>query len=78
MTDLIVLGFPSRDLAEEARCRSAELDKQGALDLDGAAVATRGGLCEPRPATPSGSLLSSRLRGPVAGVAILRGRRGGR
>lgn len=41
MTDLIVLGFPSRELAEQARRRSAELDEQEVLDLDGAAVAYR-------------------------------------
>jgi uncharacterized membrane protein len=41
MTDLIVLGFPDRDAAEEARRRSTELVDQGALDLNGAAMAYR-------------------------------------
>jgi hypothetical protein len=38
-----VLGFASRQLAEEARARSAELDREGALQLDGAALAYRHG-----------------------------------
>jgi len=41
MTDLIVLGFPNRDLAEEALRRTTELESQGALELGGAAVAYR-------------------------------------
>jgi uncharacterized membrane protein len=41
MTDLIVLGFPSRELAEDARRRSVELADKGALDLNGAALAYR-------------------------------------
>jgi uncharacterized membrane protein len=41
MTDLIVLGFPSRDLAGEALRRITELESQGALELSGAAVAYR-------------------------------------
>jgi uncharacterized membrane protein len=36
-----VLGFDSRELAEEARSRSAELDREGALQLDGAALPYR-------------------------------------
>jgi uncharacterized membrane protein len=39
--ELVVLGFDSRELAEEARSRSAELDREGALQLDGAALAYR-------------------------------------
>ena len=34
-------GFASRQLAEEARAPSAELDREGALNLDGAALAYR-------------------------------------
>jgi uncharacterized membrane protein len=41
MKELVVLGFASRQLAEEARARIAELDRQGALNLDGAALAYR-------------------------------------
>jgi uncharacterized membrane protein len=41
MKELIVLGFASRELAEEARARSAELDREGALQLEGAALAYR-------------------------------------
>jgi uncharacterized membrane protein len=41
MKELVVLGFASRELAEEARSRSAEFDLQGALNLDGAALAYR-------------------------------------
>ena len=36
-----MLGFASRQLAEKARSRSAELDREGALNLDGAALAYR-------------------------------------
>lgn len=41
MIDLIVLGFASRELAEEARRRGIELDRTGLLELDGAALAYR-------------------------------------
>jgi uncharacterized membrane protein len=41
MKELVVLGFDSRELAEEARSRGAELDREGALQLDGAALAYR-------------------------------------
>jgi len=41
MTDLIVLGFPNRDLADEALRRASELETQGALELNGAAIAYR-------------------------------------
>jgi uncharacterized membrane protein len=41
MKELVVLGFDARELAEEARSRSAELDREGALQLDGAALAYR-------------------------------------
>jgi uncharacterized membrane protein len=41
MKELVVLGFASRQLAEKARSRSAELDREGALNLDGAALAYR-------------------------------------
>lgn len=41
MTDLIVLGFPSRDVAEEARQRITELEANEALELSGVAVACR-------------------------------------
>ena len=36
-----MLGFASRRLVEEARARSAELDREGALQLEGAALAYR-------------------------------------
>ncbi|HYZ37339.1 MAG TPA: hypothetical protein VE673_11565, partial [Pseudonocardiaceae bacterium] len=39
--DLIVLGFTSWELAEEARRRGMELDRAVVLDLDGAALAYR-------------------------------------
>jgi uncharacterized membrane protein len=39
MTKLVVLGFASRELAEQARSRGRELREQGRLDLDGAAMA---------------------------------------
>jgi hypothetical protein len=41
MKELVVLGFASRELAEEARSRGAELDREGVLQLDGAALAYR-------------------------------------
>jgi len=41
MTDLIVLGFANRELADEARSRGAELDRDGVLDLSCAALAYR-------------------------------------
>jgi hypothetical protein len=41
MTELVVLGFANRQLAEEARARSGELDREGALNLDGAALTYR-------------------------------------
>ena len=41
MTDLIVLGFESRELAEVALRRSGELTGHGAPDLNGAALAYR-------------------------------------
>jgi uncharacterized membrane protein len=41
MKELVVLGFDSRELAEEARSLGGELDREGALQLDGAALAYR-------------------------------------
>jgi uncharacterized membrane protein len=41
LIDLIVLGFASWELAEEARRRSTELSREGVLDLNGAALAYR-------------------------------------
>lgn len=41
MLGLIVLGFTSRELAEEVRRRGMELDRAVVLDLDGAALAYR-------------------------------------
>jgi uncharacterized membrane protein len=41
MKELVVLGFASRELAEEARSLGAELDREGTLHLDGAALAYR-------------------------------------
>ena len=41
MKELVVLGFASRELAEEARSVGAELDREGVLQLDGAALAYR-------------------------------------
>ena len=41
MKELVVLGFASRELAEEARSRGTELGREGVLQLDGAALAYR-------------------------------------
>jgi uncharacterized membrane protein len=41
MKELVVLGFASRELAEEARSHGAELDREGTLHLDGATLAYR-------------------------------------
>ena len=41
MKELVVLGFTSRELAEKARSLGAELDREGALNLDGVALAYR-------------------------------------
>jgi hypothetical protein len=41
MTDLIVLGFDNRELAEEARRRSVEHADEGCLNFNGAALAYR-------------------------------------
>jgi hypothetical protein len=41
MKELVVLGFASRELAEEASSLGAELRREGMLHLDGAALAYR-------------------------------------
>lgn len=65
MTDLIVLGFPSRQLAEEARRRLTELESQGALELSGVALADRDDTGEVELIQP----LQLTAAGAVAGAA---------
>src|SRR4029453_5752069 len=60
MKELVVLGFASRELAEEARSASTELDREGVLQLDGAALAYRrddgrGELVQPMRLAPVGA-----------------------
>jgi uncharacterized membrane protein len=75
MKELVVLGFASRELAEEARARSAELDREGALNLDGAALAYRrhDGLVElvqPMRLAPVGAATGA-ASGAVLGMLLL-------
>ena len=69
MKELVVLGFASRELAEEARSVGAELDREGVLQLDGAALAYRRDdgrveLVQPMRLAPVGAAV-----GAVAGAA---------
>jgi uncharacterized membrane protein len=75
MKELIVLGFASRELAEEARARSAELDREGALQLEGAALAYRRDdgrveLVQPMRLSPIGAATGA-ASGAVLGMLVL-------
>jgi uncharacterized membrane protein len=75
MKELVVLGFASRELAEEARSRSAELDLEGALNLDGAALAYRRNdgrveLVQPMRLAPIGAATGA-ASGGVLGMLLL-------
>jgi uncharacterized membrane protein len=75
MKELVVLGFASRELAEEARARSAELDRDGALNLDGAAMAYRREdgrveLVQPMRLSPIGAATGA-ASGGVLGMLLL-------
>lgn len=75
MKELIVLGFASRELAEEARARSAELDREGALQLEGAALAYRRDdgrveLLQPMRLAPVGAATGA-ASGAVLGMLVL-------
>jgi uncharacterized membrane protein len=75
MKELIVLGFASRELAEEARSGSAELDREGALQLEGAALAYRRDdgrveLVQPMRLAPVGAATGA-ASGAVLGMLVL-------
>jgi uncharacterized membrane protein len=75
MKELIVLGFASRELAEEAHARSAELDREGALQLEGAALAYRRHdgrveLVQPMRLAPVGAATGA-ASGAVLGMLVL-------
>jgi uncharacterized membrane protein len=75
MKELVVLGFASRELAEEARSLGAELDREGALHLDGAALAYRRDdgrieLVQPMRLAPAGAL-SGAATGALLGMLLL-------
>jgi len=75
MKELVVLGFASRELAEEARSRGAELDQEGVLQLDGAALAYRRHdgrveLVQPMRLAPVGAA-SGAAAGGVLGLLLL-------
>jgi uncharacterized membrane protein len=75
MKELIVLGFASRELAEEARSRSVELDREGALQLEGAALAYRRDdgrveLVQPMRLAPVGAATGA-ASGAVLGMLVL-------
>jgi uncharacterized membrane protein len=75
MKELVVLGFASRQLAEEARARSAELDREGALNLDGAALAYRRHdgrveVVQPMRLAPAGAATGA-VSGGVLGMLLL-------
>ena len=70
-----MLGFASRELAEEARARSAELDREGALQLEGAALAYRRDdgrveLVQPMRLSPIGAATGA-ASGAVLGMLVL-------
>lgn len=74
MKELVVLGFASRELAEEARSRGAELDREGVLQLDGAALAYRRDdgrveLVQPMRLAPVGAA-SGAVAGGVLGLLL--------
>jgi uncharacterized membrane protein len=73
--ELVVLGFDSRELAEEARSRSAELDREGAFQLDGAALACRREdgrveLVQPMRLVPAGAASGAAIGG-VSGLLLV-------
>ena len=75
MKELVVLGFASRELAEAARSRGAELDREGVLQLDGAALAYRRDdgrveLVQPMRLAPVGAA-SGAAAGGVLGLLLL-------
>jgi uncharacterized membrane protein len=75
MTDLIVLGFANRELAEQAYRGSAELDEQGVLELNGAALAYRCDdgqveLVQPLRLAPVGAA-SGAITGGLVGLVLL-------
>ena len=75
MKELVVLGFASRELAEEARSRGAELDREGVLQLDGAALAYRRDdgrveLVQPMRLAPVGAATGA-ASGGVLGMLLL-------
>jgi uncharacterized membrane protein len=75
MKELVVLGFASRELAEEARSLGAELDREGVLQLDGAALAYRRddgrvGLVQPMRLAPVGAAAGA-ASGGVLGLVLL-------
>jgi uncharacterized membrane protein len=75
MKELVVLGFASRELADEARARSAELDRDGALNLDGAALAYRRHdgrveVVQPMRLAPAGAAAGA-VSGGVLGMLLL-------
>lgn len=70
-----MLGFASREVAEEARSRGAELDREGALHLDGAALAYRRDdgrveLVQPMRLAPVGAATGA-ASGGVLGMLLL-------
>jgi uncharacterized membrane protein len=76
MKELVVLGFASRELAEEARSRSAELDLEGALNLDVAALAYqrndgRVELVQPMRLAPIGAATGAASGAAGAGLSAL-------
>src|SRR5690348_11230044 len=75
MTDLIVLGFQSREVAEEARGRSTALADSDVLDLEGAALAYRRDdgrieLVQPLHLAAGGAATGA-LSGTLIGLALL-------
>ena len=75
MKELVVLGFASWELAEEARSVGAEFDQEGVLQLDGAALAYRRHdgrveLVQPMRLAPVGAA-SGAAAGRVLGLLLL-------
>jgi uncharacterized membrane protein len=73
--EFVVLGFDSRELAEEARSRGTELDREGVLHLDGAALAYRRDdgrveVVQPMRLSPAGAA-SGAVAGGVLGMLLL-------
>jgi uncharacterized membrane protein len=73
--EFVVLGFDSRELAEEARSLGAELDRERVLQLDGAALAYRRDdgrveLVQPMRLSQAGAA-SGAVAGTVLGMLML-------